>query len=99
MDRRSVGDGSATAVRAHASTACPTIGYRRRSFASHDSVCGKDVEPRTLEIFGALGVADRMMAAAGLYPPQRKYAPTAATTSSRRPKAWRPRPSNRTTCR
>lgn len=34
---------------------------------------GKGIQPRTLEIFEALGVADRMVAAGGLYPPQRKY--------------------------
>ena len=34
---------------------------------------GKGIQPRTLEIFEALGVADRMMAAGGLYPPQRRY--------------------------
>ena len=34
---------------------------------------GKGIQPRTLEIFEALGVADHMVAAGGLYPPQRKY--------------------------
>nr|WP_315398375.1 FAD-dependent oxidoreductase [uncultured Duganella sp.] len=34
---------------------------------------GKGIQPRTLEIFDALGVADRMVAAGGPYPPQRKY--------------------------
>jgi 2-polyprenyl-6-methoxyphenol hydroxylase-like FAD-dependent oxidoreductase len=34
---------------------------------------GKGIQPRSLEIFEALGVADRMMAAGGHYPPQRKY--------------------------
>jgi 2-polyprenyl-6-methoxyphenol hydroxylase-like FAD-dependent oxidoreductase len=34
---------------------------------------GKGIQPRSLEIFEALGVADRMSAAGGHYPPQRKY--------------------------
>jgi 2-polyprenyl-6-methoxyphenol hydroxylase-like FAD-dependent oxidoreductase len=34
---------------------------------------GKGIQPRSLEIFEALGVADRMTAAGGHYPPQRKY--------------------------
>jgi 2-polyprenyl-6-methoxyphenol hydroxylase-like FAD-dependent oxidoreductase len=34
---------------------------------------GKGIQPRSLEIFEALGVADRMAAAGGHYPPQRKY--------------------------
>ena len=34
---------------------------------------GKGIQPRSLEIFEALGVADRMVAAGGHYPPQRKY--------------------------
>ena len=34
---------------------------------------GKGIQPRSLEIFEALGVADRMVAAGGAYPPQRKY--------------------------
>ena len=34
---------------------------------------GKGIQPRSLEIFEALGVADRMMAAGGSYPPQRMY--------------------------
>lgn len=34
---------------------------------------GKGIQPRSLEIFEALGVADRMVAAGGPYPPQRKY--------------------------
>lgn len=35
---------------------------------------GKGIQPRTLEIFEALEVADRMLAAGGRYPPQRHYA-------------------------
>lgn len=35
---------------------------------------GKGIQPRTLEIFEALDVADRMIAAGGRYPPQRHYA-------------------------
>ncbi|NGZ86707.1 FAD-dependent oxidoreductase [Duganella aceris] len=38
-----------------------------------DGSRGKGIQPRTLEIFEALGVADRMAAAGGHYPPQRKY--------------------------
>lgn len=34
---------------------------------------GKGIQPRSLEIFEALGVANRMVAAGGYYPPQRKY--------------------------
>ena len=34
---------------------------------------GKGIQPRTLEIFEAMGVVDRMVAAGGAYPPQRKY--------------------------
>ena len=34
---------------------------------------GKGIQPRTLEIFDAMGVADRMVATGGRYPPQRKY--------------------------
>jgi 2-polyprenyl-6-methoxyphenol hydroxylase-like FAD-dependent oxidoreductase len=34
---------------------------------------GKGIQPRTLEIFDAMGVADRMVAAGGRYPRQRKY--------------------------
>jgi 2-polyprenyl-6-methoxyphenol hydroxylase-like FAD-dependent oxidoreductase len=35
---------------------------------------GKGIQPRTLEIFEALDVADRMIAAGGYYPAQRHYA-------------------------
>ncbi|SDG26860.1 MULTISPECIES: FAD-dependent oxidoreductase [unclassified Duganella] len=35
---------------------------------------GKGIQPRTLEIFEALDVADRMIAAGGRYPSQRHYA-------------------------
>ncbi|NYE61860.1 2-polyprenyl-6-methoxyphenol hydroxylase-like FAD-dependent oxidoreductase [Duganella sp. 1224] len=35
---------------------------------------GKGIQPRTLEIFEALDVADRMIAAGGRYPAQRHYA-------------------------
>ena len=34
---------------------------------------GKGIQPRSLEIFEALGVADRMVAAGGYYPVQRKH--------------------------
>ncbi|MCK1718756.1 FAD-dependent oxidoreductase [Bradyrhizobium sp. 141] len=34
---------------------------------------GKGIQPRTLEIFEDLGIVDRIVAAGGLYPPQRKY--------------------------
>lgn len=34
---------------------------------------GKGIQPRTLEVFEDLGVLDRVMAAGGLYPPQREY--------------------------
>ena len=34
---------------------------------------GKGIQPRSLEIFEMLGLADRMVAAGGHYPPQRKY--------------------------
>ncbi|MET3339247.1 MULTISPECIES: FAD-dependent oxidoreductase [Bradyrhizobium] len=34
---------------------------------------GKGIQPRTLEIFEDLGIIDRIVAAGGLYPPQRKY--------------------------
>ncbi|MFL9926682.1 FAD-dependent oxidoreductase [Herbaspirillum lusitanum] len=34
---------------------------------------GKGLQPRTLEIFGDLGILDAIMAAGGPYPPQREY--------------------------
>src|SRR3954470_20105373 len=34
---------------------------------------GKGLQPRTLEIFEDLGVADRLLAVGGPYPPQRGY--------------------------
>ncbi|MGY4368239.1 2-polyprenyl-6-methoxyphenol hydroxylase-like FAD-dependent oxidoreductase [Bradyrhizobium sp. LB1.3] len=34
---------------------------------------GKGIQPRTQEIFEDLGIIDRIVAAGGLYPPQRKY--------------------------
>jgi 2-polyprenyl-6-methoxyphenol hydroxylase-like FAD-dependent oxidoreductase len=34
---------------------------------------GKGIQPRTQEIFEDMGIADRLFAAGGLYPPQREY--------------------------
>ena len=34
---------------------------------------GKGIQPRTLEVFEDLGMANRIMAAGGVYPPQREY--------------------------
>jgi len=34
---------------------------------------GKGIQPRTLEIFEDLGIANRLAAAGGPYPPERKY--------------------------
>ena len=34
---------------------------------------GKGIQPRTLEVLEDLGIIDRVMAAGGLYPPQREY--------------------------
>jgi 2-polyprenyl-6-methoxyphenol hydroxylase-like FAD-dependent oxidoreductase len=34
---------------------------------------GKGIQPRTLEVFEDLGIVDRVVAAGGLYPPQREY--------------------------
>src|SRR5215510_7615083 len=34
---------------------------------------GKGIQPRTLEVFEDLGIADRIAAAGGPYPPQREY--------------------------
>jgi 2-polyprenyl-6-methoxyphenol hydroxylase-like FAD-dependent oxidoreductase len=56
---------------------------------------GKGIQPRSLEIFEALGVADRMAAAGG----RASTAPTAATTNSKRSKRRRPRRPNRTASR
>jgi hypothetical protein len=34
---------------------------------------GKGIQPRTLEVFEDLGIADRIVASGGAYPPQREY--------------------------
>ncbi|MBN6152675.1 FAD-dependent oxidoreductase [Xanthomonas sp. AmX2] len=34
---------------------------------------GKGIQPRSLEVFEDLGIADRLVAAGGVYPPQRSY--------------------------
>jgi len=34
---------------------------------------GKGIQPRTQEVFEDLGIIDRIVAAGGLYPPQREY--------------------------
>jgi 2-polyprenyl-6-methoxyphenol hydroxylase-like FAD-dependent oxidoreductase len=34
---------------------------------------GKGIQPRTQEIFEDLGIIDRIVAAGGVYPPQREY--------------------------
>jgi 2-polyprenyl-6-methoxyphenol hydroxylase-like FAD-dependent oxidoreductase len=34
---------------------------------------GKGIQPRTQEVFEDLGILDRIVAAGGLYPPQREY--------------------------
>ncbi|MNV19853.1 Pentachlorophenol 4-monooxygenase [compost metagenome] len=44
---------------------------------------GKGIQPRTQEIFEDLGVLDRMVAAGGLYPPQRHYRSDGTTVDSR----------------
>jgi 2-polyprenyl-6-methoxyphenol hydroxylase-like FAD-dependent oxidoreductase len=34
---------------------------------------GKGIQPRTLEVFADMGIADRIVAAGGAYPPERQY--------------------------
>jgi 2-polyprenyl-6-methoxyphenol hydroxylase-like FAD-dependent oxidoreductase len=43
---------------------------------------GKGIQPRTQEIFERLGILDRVVAAGGLYPPQREYRPDGGYTES-----------------
>jgi 2-polyprenyl-6-methoxyphenol hydroxylase-like FAD-dependent oxidoreductase len=43
---------------------------------------GKGIQPRTQEIFEDLGIVDRMVAAGGLYPPQRVYRDDGSFTDS-----------------
>lgn len=43
---------------------------------------GKGIQPRTQEVFEALGVIDRIVAAGGLYPPQREYRADGTWTES-----------------
>jgi 2-polyprenyl-6-methoxyphenol hydroxylase-like FAD-dependent oxidoreductase len=45
---------------------------------------GKGIQPRTQEVFEDLGVLDRMVAAGGLYPPQRLHRPTGPPSTVRR---------------
>jgi 2-polyprenyl-6-methoxyphenol hydroxylase-like FAD-dependent oxidoreductase len=43
---------------------------------------GKGIQPRTQEIFADLGIIDRIVAAGGLYPPQREYREDGGYTES-----------------
>ena len=43
---------------------------------------GKGIQPRTQEIFEDLGILDRIVAAGGLYPPERKYGSDGSFTES-----------------
>lgn len=43
---------------------------------------GKGIQPRTQEIFDDLGIVDRVVAAGGLYPPQREYRSDGSCTES-----------------
>jgi 2-polyprenyl-6-methoxyphenol hydroxylase-like FAD-dependent oxidoreductase len=43
---------------------------------------GKGIQPRTQEIFADLGIIDRVVAAGGLYPPQREYRDDGSTSES-----------------
>jgi 2-polyprenyl-6-methoxyphenol hydroxylase-like FAD-dependent oxidoreductase len=43
---------------------------------------GKGIQPRTQEIFEDLGIIDRIVAAGGLYPPQREYREDGSFTES-----------------
>jgi 2-polyprenyl-6-methoxyphenol hydroxylase-like FAD-dependent oxidoreductase len=43
---------------------------------------GKGIQPRTQEIFEDLGIVDRIVAAGGLYPPQREYREDGSFTES-----------------
>jgi 2-polyprenyl-6-methoxyphenol hydroxylase-like FAD-dependent oxidoreductase len=43
---------------------------------------GKGIQPRTQEIFEDLGIIDRIVAAGGLYPPQREYRDDGSTAES-----------------
>jgi 2-polyprenyl-6-methoxyphenol hydroxylase-like FAD-dependent oxidoreductase len=43
---------------------------------------GKGIQPRTQEIFEDLGIIDRIVAAGGLYPPQREYREDGSFTQS-----------------
>src|SRR5215470_1876087 len=43
---------------------------------------GKGIQPRTQEIFEDLGIIDRVVAAGGLYPPQREYHADGSTSDS-----------------
>ena len=43
---------------------------------------GKGIQPRTQEIFEDLGIIDRIVAAGGLYPPQREYREDGSTSES-----------------
>jgi 2-polyprenyl-6-methoxyphenol hydroxylase-like FAD-dependent oxidoreductase len=38
-----------------------------------DGSRGKGIQPRTLEVFADMGIVDRIVAAGGAYPPERKY--------------------------
>lgn len=43
---------------------------------------GKGIQPRTQEVFEDLGIIDRVVAAGGLYPPQREYRPDGSYAES-----------------
>ena len=56
---------------------------------------GKGIQPRTLEIFEDLGIIDRIVAAGGLYPPQRKYRDDGIGHAGGRRSGWQRRRSRR----
>jgi 2-polyprenyl-6-methoxyphenol hydroxylase-like FAD-dependent oxidoreductase len=53
---------------------------------------GKGIQPRTQEIFEDLGIIDRIVAAGGLYPPQREYREDGSFTVSEVVEHMDPRP-------
>lgn len=53
---------------------------------------GKGIQPRTLEVFEDLGIADRIAAAGGLYPPQREYPTDGSTVETDLVERCRPSP-------
>lgn len=53
---------------------------------------GKGIQPRTQEVFEDLGILDRVVAAGGLYPPQRDHRPDGGHGESLAVEPWEPTP-------